>query len=828
MKTIISRQLIRRKLPICFLWMAVWLFPGSVSAQLQNCPANINFASGDLSAWSARTGLASGASTNYPLPNTGISSIYEYSLLLNGIQVISTQGADPFGNFPLIPTINGYNYGYSVKLGSTATSWEYRNANPGSTNNPGGFMRSISYTINVPAGPASTPYTMTYAYAMVLENGTHNSNQQPLFRATLSTEDSVVTCASPQYYLPTFDNAGGGGGGGGSTGATLDTAAALANGFSLSSVPFLTHTGTNNTNGTLLFDVWTKSWTEVTFDLSAYRGRQVTLTFETVNCEPGGHFAYAYVALRNTCAGLQISGLPVACTNSQLTYSIPALAGAIYNWTVPSGWTILSGANSNIITVTAGNNGGNIIAHEVNGCADLRDTITVATTPPTVAGEISDDETVCYGNNNTLLTLTGHTGNILNWISSTDGINWTPLANTSVNYTASNLTSTTRYKVIVQNGAACLRDTSEAVTVTVDPLTEGGVISPAQTTICLGQHAGNQLSLAGFTGTVLNWQWSLDNSTWNNQSPANTSTVYAVTGVNATTYYRAILQSGVCPADTSAVSTINFVNIPFPSAVASPDSVIICYGTGTTLNGRVTTGTHYSWSNSSTLSNTGSGVITTLPQLLQPLASPRNTTDYVLTVSNEGCPNQFRDTIRVVVKPRIVVFAGNDTSVVANQPLQLTASVSDPTADNFNWSPALGLSATGIYNPVATLSPEMGTSITYVVRATNPEGCFGEDNIKVTIFRTGPEIFVPTGFTPNGDGLNDRIFPICVGVQSLTFFRIFNRWGQLVFSTNQMGAGWDGRLGGQLQGTGNYVFMVEGVDYNGEKIFKKGNLMLIR
>ena len=61
---------------------------------------------------------------------------------------------------------------------------------------------------------------MTYAYAMVLENGAHNSNQQPLFSATLQTADSVIRCASPQYFLPTFNNASNGGN------ATLDSATA--------------------------------------------------------------------------------------------------------------------------------------------------------------------------------------------------------------------------------------------------------------------------------------------------------------------------------------------------------------------------------------------------------------------------------------------------------------------------------------------------------------------------------------------------------------------------------------------------------------------------
>lgn len=804
----------------CLLWMNV------VSAQIQNCPSNINFATGDIRFWAARTGLVNGGSLTYPAPNMGLRTIPEYTITNTGVEVISTQGSDPFGSFPLIPTINGYAYGYSVKMGSTATSFDLRAATGNTNTNPGGFTRAITYTIDVPAGSTAIPFTMTYAYAMVLENGTHNSNQQPLFKAILSTEDSVITCASPQYYLPTFNDAGGGGTG--STGATLDTAAALANGFSVSPTLFLTHTGNNNNAGTLLQDVWTKGWTEVTFDLSAYRGTQVRLTFEADNCTPGGHFAYAYVAVRNTCAGLEISGSPVACANTNMVYSIPALAGAVYNWTVPPGWTINSGANSNILNVTAGINGGMIIAHEINGCADLRDTLFVSTTLPTLPGQVNSNSTVCSGTNSTLLNISGERGAVVNWISSTDGVSWNIIANQAATYTAQNLTVTTQYRALIQNGAACKLDTSAAAIVTVDPKTVAGTISPASTTICLGQNADNLLTLSGHTGAVQNWQRSFDNSNWTGVVPVNPTPVHPVLGVNTTQYYRAVVKSGVCPADTSSIAIINFINVPYPQASIAPDSTTICFGKSATLNALITTGTSYTWSNASTLSNQGSGAVTTIPQQINAFASPTGNTNYIFTVTNAGCPNTYKDTFHVVVKPRIVVFAGNDTAIVANQPLQLNATASDATATSFNWTPGTGLNFTNIYNPVVTLGPEYGDYITYIVRATNPDGCYGEDDIKVTLFKTGPDIFVPSAFTPNNDGLNDKIFPICVGIRQLDFFRVFNRWGQLVFQTSRIGEGWDGRIKGLLQDTNNYVFMVQGTDYTGRVIVKKGNIMLIR
>ncbi|WP_204306850.1 gliding motility-associated C-terminal domain-containing protein, partial [Klebsiella aerogenes] len=86
--------------------------------------------------------------------------------------------------------------------------------------------------------------------------------------------------------------------------------------------------------------------------------------------------------------------------------------------------------------------------------------------------------------------------------------------------------------------------------------------------------------------------------------------------------------------------------------------------------------------------------------------------------------------------------------------------------------------------------------------------------IIVRIYKTGPEIFVPSAFTPNGDGRNDILKPITVGITQLFYFRIYNRWGQLVFSTSSIGKGWDGTFGGVKQASGTYVFETLGADYN--------------
>lgn len=791
-------------------------------AQDQACPLNLNFSAGTLSNWLVSTGLVRGLSTTYPLPNPGLNAVTEYSIPTIGVKVITNSSIDKFGKFPTIPVVNGYAYKYSVQLGSTATSHELG----GGQRAPGGFTRTITYRIDVPAGDRAVPYTITYAYALVLENGTHNSIDQPLFKATLKTRDSIVYCASPQYYLPTFANTGAQNGNQFTTDATLDTAAALANGFTNSKELFLSYANRDNEEGTLLQDVWTKSWTEVTFDLSPYRGQQVTLSFEADNCTPGAHFAYAYVALRNNCGGLEISGPPTACTNSMMTYSIPALPDASYQWSVPAGWAIESGGSTNIIQAKIGAGSGYIVVRQRNSCTNLTDSMLVTTTRPTIAGKVVGDNSVCGGINSTTLSLTGRQGKVVDWIYSADGVSWTSVGMQADQYTAQNLGQSRRYAALVQNGPGCTIDTSNAAQIMVYANTVAGTLKSSSMDICIGETRSPVIRLQGQTGDVVNWQMSQDLANWTNMTPAYQQTDYQTGPLSATTAYRAIVKNGVCPADTSAPATITFHPIPAPEGHIDPDSGFLCFGSSLPFSATITRGTNYSWSGSNLLQTPESGTVPNVPYTVDAIASPASTTRLVLSVFNQGCPTAYTDTLSLSVTPPIVVNAGKDTAVIIGQTVPFGASVNTPDANRFSWLPATGLSDPRIADPVGSYSGS--GDYRYVVTATTPAGCSGTDTILVKVFATQPDIFIPNAFTPNGDGRNDQLKPICVGISQLQYFRVYNRWGQLVFSTTSMSKGWDGMAGGLAQGPGTYIFTVQGVDFNGRLIAKKGSLVLLR
>lgn len=264
------------------------------------------------------------------------------------------------------------------------------------------------------------------------------------------------------------------------------------------------------------------------------------------------------------------------------------------------------------------------------------------------------------------------------------------------------------------------------------------------------------------------------------------------------------------------IRTATVYVLPTPVANAGPD-VILCYGKTLRLNG--SGGLVYQWSPSMYLSN---------PSIAAPLVTlpGEGIYTYVLNVSANGCPAPKPDTVRVTMLPPVRVFAGNDTMVAVNQSVQLIAQdMTNSGFTSYQWSPSLGLNNARIRSPQAILN-NLG-SATYIVTARTAEGCEASDDIKLTAFGKA-DLYVPTAFTPNGDGKNDQAIVIPAGIRELVFFRIYNRWGELVFMTNDASRGWNGIFKGQPQDSKVFVWEAKGIDFNGNLIFKKGTVTLIR
>ena len=243
----------------------------------------------------------------------------------------------------------------------------------------------------------------------------------------------------------------------------------------------------------------------------------------------------------------------------------------------------------------------------------------------------------------------------------------------------------------------------------------------------------------------------------------------------------------------------------------------ICFGNTTRLNG--SGGSLYQWSPSAYLSN---------PNLSNPLVTipVAGTYQYVLTVSSNGCKSPVKDSVAITVLPQAKIFAGRDTSVSINQPLHLNAiDISGSGFVSYSWLPPAALNNPFSNNPIVIAT--LPQTITYRVTAKTTEGCMAEDDITIKIF-AAPEIYVPNAFTPDKDGLNDILKPVCVGINALKYFSVYNRFGQLVYTTSTLGTGWNGLMNGAMQNTGAYVWIAEAEDYQGNILKRHGTAILIK
>lgn len=204
----------------------------------------------------------------------------------------------------------------------------------------------------------------------------------------------------------------------------------------------------------------------------------------------------------------------------------------------------------------------------------------------------------------------------------------------------------------------------------------------------------------------------------------------------------------------------------------------------------------------------------------EPIYRPRQSGVYYAQLSNiDGC------SLATVKQPIVIDKARPGiTYPVEYAVLDLADRLQ---ARNFgstvHWNPATNLDNTASFSPVFKGS----TDQLYTIQITTNTGCITIDTQFVKIVN-GVEIYVPTAFTPNSDGLNDVLRPTPMGLKDLHYFRVYNRWGQLVYQTNTLRQGWDGKFNGTPQAAGTFVWIAEGIGVDGKVYMKKGTSVLIR
>ena len=475
---------------------------------------------------------------------------------------------------------------------------------------------------------------------------------------------------------------------------------------------------------------------------------------------------------------------PVVCNGESTgTININSAGGVTpYQYSIDGGTTWQA---SNVFNVPA--NAYTVTIRDANNCTTTQ-SVTV-TEPTALTANSANSPASCDGGDDGIIDVSAAGGNAGYEYSIDNGTTWQ----------ASNIFNTGpgNFTITVRDSKNCTTSFPTTVVLgnnfTLTPQTDAVICEGASTQLELISNA-TQYSWSPVTG--------LSNATIPN--PVANPTI--------TTQYTVTATLGRCSADDIVIVNVNAAPIPD----AGTDGYI-CYGQ--TYQLQASGGTQYQWTPDTYLNSAS---------IANPVTTATRDITYTLTILSDanGCPSLTTDEVYVDVTPPIKVTTfPYDTIGYSGDMIQLLAIPNDSDVINYVWTPSQGLSDPLIPNPIVTLGAN-GDVVQYQVATSTIAGCRGEGYITVRVYK-GPDIYVPTAFTPNGDGRNDRFLPVPVGIKSLNYFRVFNRWGQLLFQTKTLHEGWDGKLQGAQQATGVYVWMIEAITNQNKIITKKGTVTLI-
>ncbi len=350
-------------------------------------------------------------------------------------------------------------------------------------------------------------------------------------------------------------------------------------------------------------------------------------------------------------------------------------------------------------------------------------------------------------------------------------------------------TETTVYTVTISDPNGCIDVDDMTVVVHAKPAIE---LTP-NTTIC---YQDSITLLASVPSNVVNMEWSSEGQI------IGTELTMLVAPDSLTTYAFTAIDDRGCEKTEMVV-----ISVDYPVMANADGSFEFCEGNSVALF--ASGGGSYRWTPTTGLSD---------PNIANPIATPTVTTDYVVEVYN-SCFNDF-DTISVIVHPLPAVDAGPDITINIGE----TGLLNGDATGTLQWTPETGLSDPTIAMPDA--SPLDSTL--YFLSTTDEFGCQNTDSVWVQVTRIF-NVIIPTGFSPNNDGVNDAFRIIASqGLKDLRIFKVYNRWGQMVFEGNDFDSEWDGTYRGVPLDVGVYVYYVAATNFLEEPFLQKGNITLVR
>ena len=484
------------------------------------------------------------------------------------------------------------------------------------------------------------------------------------------------------------------------------------------------------------------------------------------------------------------------------------VAGTVYTWTntTPS-IGLASSGTGNIPSFQAYSNGSFeanatiTVKATANGCGVSSKTFRITVNPMPDVSQ-TGNQTVCNGAIINPVTFTGSVaGTVYNWTNNNSAIGL-PVSGTgdiasftAVNNTANPITATI---TVLPTSSNCT-GTSKTFVININPTPN--VVATNNAVVCLGNTA--QLNAAGATQYTWTPVDHLTCSTCANPVAKPTdSIIYKVKGTSS---------FGCYAYDSVILSVIK----PFKMKVSPDDTLCI----GATAGMAAFNAGSYIWSPPTNLS----GAYTS-----NPLAKPSVTTRYqVIGFDGHNC---FTDTgyVLITVGPKPTVSLGPDRTLATGTPLTLSTIITNGPIVKWAWTPAQELSCSDCPLPTTIVK----NNSFYIVQVTNNFGCIASDTLIINSICKSAQVYIPNAFTPDGDGLNDILMIRGRGI-TIKSFRIFNRWGELVFekenfSPNDPKYGWDGKVRGVPATPDVFVYTAEIFCDNGIPYTYKGNVTILK
>ncbi len=503
------------------------------------------------------------------------------------------------------------------------------------------------------------------------------------------------------------------------------------------------------------------------------------------------------IFVKGVVAGFNFAPQPI-CDAGSVTFNDASVSNdpvASYAWQFGDGGTAAI-QNPTHYYAASGQYYPQLIVTTQSGCKDTSHTLTPVKIVASPQADFANSGNGCA-------PLTATFKGVLN-VADTSAITWDwSLGNGNIsnlqNPPAQLYTNAAIYNIrlIAINSSGCKDTVDKTVEAYLIPTVSAGL----DTLVCRG------------SGTTLNANGAA-NYTWT--PPAGLTCANCPNPVASPDSLTAYVVRGTTLQGCSNTDTV-IVKVKQPFLMKSHPGDTLCKGGSVRLyaNGAYT----YTWSPATALNSTTSAT---------PLASPVTTTTYrVIGVDDRNC---FQDTNFVTIKvfPIPTVEAGQDKTINVGQSVELVPNISADVT-SVNWYPTATI--VGNRFPGITVKPSETTE--YFVEVKNPGGCKTRDKLTVFVVCNGANVFIPNTFSPNGDGMNDVFYPRGTGLFRIKTFRIFNRWGEVVyeknaFMPNDASAGWNGTHNGQKLTPDVYVYTLEILCDNNSTLTFKGNVALIQ